>query len=190
MNISEIFSGELLDPNIPVFNHSKHECDMDGFMIMSDLWNGYYVLGILDRDNTPKSYVIVEPEKNGLCKLREIYTLPKYRGQNLAATLLLSLKGKLGIRLLIDTDEVVSKDARVLILKMVRAGLLTPSLVDGTSVSYDRLDDIFSQFKSDYAIIIEGCSFMDWERRFRKDEILSERVRLKKIGNYTPPEYD
>lgn len=184
MKLSEIESGELNNPNIPVFGNPKHECDIDGYEIMSDMWNGYYVLGILDDKNIPKSYVILEPENNGTNKLREIYTNPLYRGKNLASTILLCLKGKLNIRLLLAHDEVVSQDARKLILNMVKNGRLTAALSDGSPISTDNLEDIFSKFgKTDYDIFLESQSFMDWERRYRKDEILSERWRLRNNSN-------
>ena len=177
--IKEIKSGELNNPNIPDFTNAKHECDIDGYQVMSAVWNGYYVLGILDENNKPKSYVIVEPENNGLCKFREIYTDPIYRRLNLAAIILMALK-KLNIKLLLDVNEVVSDSARKLILSMVKNGRLQPSLLNGTTLSYNELKDIFDiAYSNKYSIILEGEKFMDWERRYRKDEVLSERWRLR-----------
>jgi len=179
MNLEEIISGELGNPNIPIFSNPKHECDQDGYAIMSDIWNGYYVLGILD-NNIPLSYVILEPEQNGLNKLREIYTDPKHRGNNLAAILLLCLKGKLGVRILLDKDEVVSENARGLILKMVKGNRLHASLPDGKKLSPIELENIFNNVSpSNISIIIEGHNFSDIEPKYRKDLILSERFHLR-----------
>ena len=179
MRISEIDSGFLPTSNIPVFNNPHHECDIDGYKIMSSIWNGYYVLGILDTSNIPYSYMIIEPESNGTCKLREIFTDPQYRNKNLAAILLLSIR-KLNVKLLLSHNEIVSNSARQLILKMVKNNRLNAKLNNCTLLDYNSLSAIFNIIgKTDDSIIIESQQFLDWECRYRKDEVLAERWRIR-----------
>ena len=171
MKMKEIVSGSLPIPNIPDFSKSTHECDMDGYKIMSTIWKGYYALGILDEHNNPMSYCIIESEKDGYNRFVEIYTLPEHRGKNLAAIILLALKGKLGIKLRIDPDDIVSKNGRSLILAMIKNGRLQPALLDGTKLSYDQVSDIFNELvKTDITLILEGHNIK--YKKYDKDETL------------------
>ena len=171
MKITEIVSGSLLNPNIPDFSKSTYECDMDGYKIMSTIWKGYYALGILDENNNPMSYCIVEPEKDGYNRFVEIYTTPQHRGKNFAAIILLALKGKLGIKLRIDPDDIVSKNGRALILAMIKNGRLQPALLDGTKLSYDQVSDMFNELvKTDSTLILEGHNIK--YKKYDNDETL------------------
>lgn len=177
MKVDEIVSGELINPNIPEFNDPSHVCDMDGYQIMQDTWKGVLVFGILLPDNTPKSYLILEPEKEGKCTFREIYTLPEFRGSSLGAILLLAMKGKLGISLVLDKAEVVSDDARSLIQKMTNNGRIHPRLLDGTLLSPAKLKRIFAKFADDTTIIIEGHEIN--QPKFNKDRVIAERWYIR-----------
>lgn len=187
---NEAVSGQLNNPNIPLFKNPVHQCDVDGYKIMGDSFAGKYAFGILDDKGVPMSYALVDPEVNGLHKLVELYTSPEYRGKNLAAIILMSLKGKLGVKLLLDADEVVSNDARNLILKMVANKKLHPTTLDGTPISYDDLKVMFSKFEKTDSIILEGITFMGWEKRYSKDEKLIRRIRLAGTENISRESYD
>jgi len=182
MRVSEISSGSLVNPNIPEFLNPVHVCDMDGFKIMQDEWNGYSVFGILADNNQPKTYVIVSPMNGSTYKFVEIHTIPKYAGQNLGAILLYALKAKLGIKLLLSKDEVVSLPARMLILKLVKNNRITATTVDGNLISISELNDIFSTLgDSPYEMILESqCSN---QPKFNKDLILSERWYIRNSEN-------
>lgn len=162
MNINEIVSGKLTNPNIPDFTNHTKECTVDGYDIVSTTFKNCYAFGILDDKNTPMSYCLLKPAIKGLSEFVEIHTLPAYKGKNLAAILIMALKGKLGIKFLINKDDVVSQDGRNLLLKMSRIGKLSPRLLDGTLLAIDELEKIFNTLTdTPHALVFEGSKLKD-----------------------------
>jgi hypothetical protein len=181
MKFNEIVSGEMDNPNVPIFNNPEHVCDNDGYPIMTDIWNGYRIFGILDdQSGKTMSYVVLEDmHKDNLFHFWEIYTMPAARGKNLGGIILTALRGKLGIRLFIDKNDVVSDLGRSLILNLVKNNRIDVSSQGGVKLSYDDLKVIFDKPRCSNSLIIEGCEFMSYETKFHKDQILSIRWRLR-----------
>lgn len=177
--IKEIISGELRTPNIPDFTNAVYQCDTDGYKVMGTSYKGHYAFGILDDDGQIMSYILTEPEQAGLYPFREIYTMPNYTGKNLAAILFISMK-KIGIKLWLRPTEVVSIPARNVISKLVKNGRIKAFKMDNSPINYDELKLMFDKIgETSDELIIESSGFMDWEKRYRKDEILTERWRLR-----------
>jgi hypothetical protein len=178
MRLSEIASGSLANPNIPDFLNPVHVCDMDGYQIMHDTWKGYQVFGILDENNLPKTYIITSPVNESTLKFVEIHTVPAHAGQNLGAILLYALKAKLGIKLLLSKDEVVSIPARSLIMKLIKNNRLAATKVSGEPLSADEVINIMNTMgDSNHELILE--SQVSNQPKFNKDLVLSERWYLR-----------
>ena len=158
VDITEIISGELTNPNIPDFSNSTYECTTDKYDIMGCMWKGYYVFGILDKNNKPKSYCILKPPNNNISHFIEVYTDPQYRNKNLAGIIILAIKGRLGLKLLIDKTDTVSKSGRNLLLKMCKNGYLDPIDENGKKIPISDLEDIFNTLgQTNHSIIFEGA---------------------------------
>lgn len=158
MKVNEILSGTLSDPNIPDFTHYEKECVTDGYEIVSTTFKGKYALGILDDNKQPMTYCLIDPAVDGINRLYEIHTLPEYRGKNLAGILLLALKGELGLKLMIDKNDILSVEGRRLLYNMCRTRKMSAKLHDGTQISLDNLKEIFNDtFDNDYTLIFEGA---------------------------------
>jgi hypothetical protein len=157
MKINETENGYLPLHNEPDFTNAEKACVTDGYDIMITTFNGKYAAGILDERNAPMSYCLLDPEVGGLNRLYEIYTKPEHRGKNLAGILLLALKGELGIKFLVNGNDILSQNGRTLLFNMCNMGKLKPRLEDGTTITIQQLKEILTDTKdNNYALVFEG----------------------------------
>ena len=128
MRLSELFQvlpedhGRLIAPNIPTFDprYAKIVGMFDGL----DVWGSreypkFDVYGIRADDGDVLAYCrISEAEtEDHLRFLRELWTAENQRGKGLATMLLLFLLRKLKLKLLLAHDELLSDQARTMILR-------------------------------------------------------------------------
>lgn len=156
MKLDEIVGGTLDNVNVPEFKNPKKVAIIDGYNIMSDVYNGYDILGILDDNSNPMSYCLLQKLTSGMNRLVEIHTLPAYKGNNLGACIL-SASHELGLILVLLPTDMVSIDGRNLIKRMVANKRLIAKDGNGNVLSIEELATMVNTTHDTAdAIILEG----------------------------------
>jgi hypothetical protein len=167
MKLQELFTllpedyGRLppIPPNLPSFDpkYSKVVGTFDGL----DIWGsrelaGFDIFGIRDTTGDALSYLIVSnADIGGAFPLRELWTASDARGCGYATILLSFVLRKLGRRIILTHDEVVSDDARSFILKGADAGKFKVHTATGRVVTPGELQQTFSQLgKTDTELVL------------------------------------
>ena len=140
--------GSLPNANIPSFDprYSKVVGKFDGY----DIWGSREIpnrdtFGIRDSDGSVLSLCGIESNVvSGTHKLMELWTAPSQRGRGLATILLLFLMRKIQIKLLLAHDEILSADARLIILKGLTAGKFKATNTEHELLSIDQIQSMFS----------------------------------------------
>jgi GNAT superfamily N-acetyltransferase len=164
MLLAELFQrlpedyGTLPHANIPSFDprYSKVVGKFDGY----DIWGsrelvGFDTFGIIDMGTVLAVCRIGATGSNNIYPLYEVWTHPNHRGQGLATILMLFIIRKLGIKLLLGADEIVSDDSRNMIWKGLVSKKYKMYRPDGTLVDMDDAKRIlFTTGKTDDAVIL------------------------------------
>lgn len=164
MLLAEIFQqlpedyGMLPHANIPSFDprYSKIVGKFDGY----DIWGsrefpGFDTFGILEDGTAVAVCRIGSNGHDGIHPFHEVWTAPDRRGQGLATILMLFVMRKLGVRLLLGKDEVVSNDSRSMIWKCLTNKKYKMYRPDGTVVTdADAKKILFTLGQTDDEVIL------------------------------------
>lgn len=128
--------GSGVPQNIPTFDprYSKVVGTQDG----QDVWGSrekrnFEIFGFKDKDEVTAYIIIEENTTDGAHALRELWVNPNHRRKGYGTGLILFLTRKIGIALLLKADEIVSPDARSVILKCIQDKLVKATSSDSTS---------------------------------------------------------
>lgn len=164
MLLAELFQrlpedhGMLPNANIPSFDprYSKVVGKFDGY----DIWGsrelpGFDTFGIIENNYVVAICRIGADGKDGVHSFHEVWTAPNRRGQGFATILMLFIIRKLGIKLLINKDEVVSDDSRAMIWKCLNNHKYKMYRINGTLIDFDEAKKIlFTLGQTDDEVIL------------------------------------
>jgi GNAT superfamily N-acetyltransferase len=143
--------------NIPSFDpaYSKVVGTFDG----KDVWGsrekrGYEIFGFKVNDNVVSYCIIGEEEVSpGVQEFRELWTDDNYRGRGLGSGLILFLTKKIKIKLLLNKNEIVSPDARMVLSALAKTGKIKITS-DGVTADYESIFN--DRTKNNIELMIES----------------------------------
>lgn len=167
MKLEELFAliptyedyGQLPHPNLPSFDpkFSKVVGVFDGY----DIWASreipnHDVYGIRDANGDVLATCRFSSSgKNNIRAFREIWTRDDKRGQGLATILMLFVMRKVGIKLLLQHDEIISDDSRAMIWKGLNNQKFKMYNVSGTVIDLPTANVILSTLgKTEHEVIL------------------------------------
>lgn len=167
MLLAELFQrlpedyGSLPIPNFPSFDprYSKIVGQFDGY----DVWGSREIpnrdtFGIRDKANETIALCGIDSyPTNGAHVLKELWTSPAYRGKGFATMLVLFLLRKVNVRILLAHNEILSDDARTVILKGLRSFKFKAFTTKGERLDILDVQKMFAQLgtTSDEIILYE-----------------------------------